>query len=169
MLYRPAFCCNCGEKIQRDEWRLWTSRRFCPLCETEHKGIDLLPRVLIGLALVMTVFGFAAFVRRPSKVPAGEEVIRSAQLRSNLRSPAITNDVAANSNAVTNTSISANSTNAAAAQISEQPKREKTTSDETVYYCGAITKKGTPCTRRVKTKGFCWQHARSGQVAPARF
>ena len=169
MLYRPAFCCNCGEKIQRDEWRLWTSRRFCPLCETEHKGIDLLPRALICLALVMTVFGFAAYVRRPPKVAGAEEVIRSAQLRSNLKSPASSNEIESNSNPTTNTSVPANLTNVAAPQISEQPKREKTTSDETVYYCGAITKKGTPCTRRVKTKGFCWQHARSGQVAPARF
>jgi hypothetical protein len=34
-------------------------------------------------------------------------------------------------------------------QINEQPKKEKGTSDETVFYCGALTKKGTPCTRRV--------------------
>ncbi len=31
-------------------------------------------------------------------------------------------------------------------------------SPEEVYLCGAPTKKGTACTRRVKIKGFCWQH-----------
>ena len=34
---------------------------------------------------------------------------------------------------------------------------------ETVYFCGAQTKKGTPCTRRVKGGGRCWQH--QGQPA----
>ena len=29
---------------------------------------------------------------------------------------------------------------------------------EPVYYCGAQTKKGTSCTRRVKDAGRCWQH-----------
>jgi hypothetical protein len=31
-------------------------------------------------------------------------------------------------------------------------------STEPVYYCGAMTKKGTACTRRVKSPGRCWQH-----------
>jgi hypothetical protein len=30
---------------------------------------------------------------------------------------------------------------------------------EAAYYCGAATKKGTPCSRRVKRPGErCWQH-----------
>ena len=169
MLYRPAFCCNCGEKIQRDQWRVWTSRRFCPLCETEHKGIDLLPRVIIGFGLIMTVFGFAEYVRRPPREAKNEDVFRSSQFRSELKSAPKLNEGTSNANVQSNSTIPANFANASQTQLNEQPKQEKTTSDETVYYCGAITKRGTPCTRRVKTKGFCWQHARSGQVAPARF
>ena len=168
MLYRPAFCCNCGEKIQRDEWRLWTSRRFCPLCETEHKGIDILPRVVIGLGLIMTVFGFASYIRKPNKTTTGEEIVRPTQLRSDLKPAPKQNDGSSNAKIQPNPAAPATG-NVALSQLNEQPKQEKTTSDETVYYCGAITKKGTPCTRRVKTKGFCWQHARAGQVAPARF
>ncbi|HEY2866891.1 MAG TPA: hypothetical protein VGJ02_07355 [Pyrinomonadaceae bacterium] len=35
----------------------------------------------------------------------------------------------------------------------------KVTEVDAVYYCGAATKKGTPCTRRVKRAGErCWQH-----------
>ena len=169
MFYRPAFCCNCGEKIQREEWRLWTSRRFCALCETEHKGIDLIPRAVVLIGLVLTVFGFGSYFRR-SDVPAQDpQLIRSARPVANLKPAAVslgTNGDAVDSNSravVSNSGLPGNQ------QISEQPKRERTTSEESVYYCGAITKKGTPCTRRVKTKGsFCWQHARSGQVAPAR-
>jgi hypothetical protein len=28
-----------------------------------------------------------------------------------------------------------------------------------VYYCGALTRKGTPCSRRVRKGERCWQHA----------
>jgi hypothetical protein len=35
-----------------------------------------------------------------------------------------------------------------------------TPKDQTqAYFCGAVTKKGTPCSRRVKAPGRCWQHA----------
>jgi hypothetical protein len=40
--------------------------------------------------------------------------------------------------------------------LQREPKRDSST--EAVYYCGALTKKGTPCTRRVKSPGRCWQH-----------
>jgi hypothetical protein len=33
-----------------------------------------------------------------------------------------------------------------------------TTIDEPVYICGARTKKGTPCSRRVHGPVRCWQH-----------
>lgn len=168
MLYRPAFCCNCGEKIQRTDWGLFTSRRFCPLCETEHKGTDSLPRVLTMMGIVMTIFGVAAYLRQPANVQNGEQVVRSAPLRSSLKTvPAATTE--AGSNVQTAPQTEAAAANEQSTKLNEQPNQEKNTSEETVYYCNAITKKGTPCTRRVKTKGYCWQHARTGRVAPARF
>jgi hypothetical protein len=30
--------------------------------------------------------------------------------------------------------------------------------EEPISFCGAQTKKGTPCTRKVKGEGRCWQH-----------
>ena len=33
--YRPNFCSECGEKIVRLRWRLWTSRRFCDKCSAQ--------------------------------------------------------------------------------------------------------------------------------------
>ncbi|WP_394367092.1 DUF5763 domain-containing protein [Pseudobacter ginsenosidimutans] len=27
-------------------------------------------------------------------------------------------------------------------------------------YCAAMTKKGTPCRRKAKSNGYCWQHGR---------
>jgi hypothetical protein len=168
MLYRPSFCCNCGEKIVREEWRIWTSRRFCTLCETEHKGIDLLPRVIVAIGLLLSVAAFATYVRRPAPSTPTETAFKpSQQPRSLKAAPAVDPQPSLKPG---DTSTNTNSDSRPNLQINEQPQRENRTSDEAVFYCGAITKKGTPCTRRVKTKGtFCWQHAKSGQIAPARF
>jgi hypothetical protein len=163
MLFRPAFCCNCGEKIVRDEWRIWTSRRFCALCETEFKGIDLIPKVIVGLGLLLAISGMVGYVGGPSPPVTSETAFKSQKLSAGVKPAPLSSNSAV--------SPTANSAQTATVkpEINEQPQREKRTSDETVYFCGAITKKGTPCTRRVKTKGFCWQHAKSGQLAPARF
>jgi len=38
--------------------------------------------------------------------------------------------------------------------------------EETVYFCGAPTKKGTPCSRRVRGGGRCWQHQGQNAMLP---
>ncbi|MGH9946006.1 MAG: hypothetical protein ACRD6X_02270 [Pyrinomonadaceae bacterium] len=173
MMFRPKFCCNCGEKIERAEWRLWTSRRFCQLCATEHQHIDIIPIAAILLGLVLTIAGSWTLFsgsgssnnRRSAKVES--KGLKAANVYSSNAGEIISkSDESANSA----NDVHANTSRALPTQqINEQPSRTQKTSEETVYYCGAITKKGTPCTRRVKTKGFCWQHARTGQVAPTRF
>lgn len=37
---------------------------------------------------------------------------------------------------------------------------------EVVYVCGARTKKGTPCQRRVRGPGRCWQHRGMKAILP---
>lgn len=37
---------------------------------------------------------------------------------------------------------------------------------EVVYVCGARTKKGTPCSRRVRGPGRCWQHRGMPAILP---
>ncbi len=39
--------------------------------------------------------------------------------------------------------------------------------EETVYICGARTKKGTPCSRRVRDANRCWQHRGKPAMLPA--
>ena len=50
----------------------------------------------------------------------------------------------------------------------EKPKIEtaEPIENEKIYFCGAMTKKGTPCSRKVKGGGRCWQH--KGQEAMLR-
>ena len=169
MLYRPVFCCNCGEKIVRDEWRLWTSRRFCALCATEHQGAEFLPKAIVGIGALAIIFSVASSIRGPnySRDAAG---FPTQQTKVSLKPPSADRSTASDAGkAVEPLPRNIDPQPNTKAEINEQPQREKRSSEETVYYCGAITKKGTPCTRRVKTKGFCWQHAKSGQIAPARF
>src|SRR6187455_1302654 len=66
MLFRPSFCANCGEKIDRPEWFPWTSRRFCQICEIEFKGQELLPRVIVGLGIIIGLFGIGGYLKSAS-------------------------------------------------------------------------------------------------------
>ena len=176
MLYRPKYCCSCGEKIEREEWRLWTSRRFCALCETEQKPYDLLPRAIVGLAVIVSLFGIAGYFRGSDANPTQQVARRSEGSTQKLKPASLASISSSNSVPA----LGANSgpqgnpvdpdQDGSSSQISEQPKKERAPSDETAFFCGVLTKKGTPCTRRVKKKGtFCWQHVRTAAIAPTRF
>ena len=159
MLYRPHFCCNCGEKIERVDWSILSSRRFCDLCQTEHGAKDWSLKLISVFGLVCLMAAVSSFFR-PS-TPAVETISTGsiAAIRADGRpssanlnttaNPPLQSQNETNVNAVTASSRPGNVTNAIAVT--------KTT--EAVYYCGAATKKGTPCSRRVKHAGErCWQH-----------
>ena len=170
MFYRPQFCCHCGEKIIRAKWTPLTSRRFCDFCEIEQKQHDLLPRAVLVLSLFFGAAGISAYISR-SGDPGAVNSPRVAQSRE-LRTSAEKLNSRSNSAAVAgSTPPAATPTSPAPADpISNNKQREieSNSSTEAVYYCGALTKKGTPCTRRVKTKGRCWQHTGQPAVAATR-
>jgi len=174
MFFRPKFCCNCGEKIERSEWRLWTSRRFCDLCATEYKLLDYLPAAVVVLGLCLALFGIGNFLREPENEQGFDRVRTSAKPQQNLKPAPLYSQKTepiehTGSGARTAANIATVAPTGPIPQIYEQPNREAKTSEDAVFYCGAMTKKGTPCTRRVKTKGFCWQHAKTAGIAPTRF
>jgi hypothetical protein len=148
MFYRPQFCCHCGEKISRAKWTLLTSRRFCDFCEIEQKQHDLIPRVAMCIAILIGAAGLTAYL-------AGAAQPISKQPSQAVSKPPIP------TNAVTLAPKASSSVPAAEIPPANIKQRdlEKNSSTEPVYYCGALTKKGTSCTRRVKSKGHCWQHA----------
>ena len=177
MFYQPKFCCNCGEKIERVEWRLFTSRRFCDVCAIEHKGNELVPRFIVGLAILFGIFGTGSYFQSrntdPNSGPINLEVPASKKnfAGESKRSP-VTADTDSHG-----LEIGGNETRAAAvpkadspvaAASNEQPAIRRTASDEPVYFCGAMTKKGKPCSRRVKSNERCWQHAGQPSAVPAR-
>src|SRR6476469_1523733 len=77
MLYRPKFCCECGEKIERIEWRIWTNRRFCEVCDADHKLSGIISWAWILFVGIVSVFGFGSYLwNRPAgNLPA---ITRSA-------------------------------------------------------------------------------------------
>jgi len=163
MMFRPTYCCNCGEKVERVEWHIWTSRRFCELCSTEYKHIDMFPFGAVGLGLLFVVFGISGFLRGNTELasPAKNEFTARSTIQQkpegNTPQP------------VKQVEVNASKTAVPPGQNTEQPPPKQNSSEEAVFYCRALTKKGTPCTRRVKVKGYCWQHAKSGQITPTRF
>lgn len=175
MSYKPKHCNECGEKIERANWGFTTSRRFCDLCGTNFGHLDWIPRIAVCAAIIFAIALAGLAFRKTEK----DLVISTVQTTPNN----LTND---NKNVVPQTEAAARNANSGIAQtanvnstgqqqnikpaafgsVAKPSEKIKTAenqpnaaaSAETVYFCGAQTKKGTPCTRRVKGGGRCWQH-----------
>lgn len=155
MLYRPKFCSECGERIQRAEWRLTTSRQYCDLCATEYPIMNRIPLLVVGICGLLLIVGaktafFPGVVDKPQ--PRVSQPVRNESKATVLKSQVseIKPSVSSNELPVDNPE---NASNTGGERVTNKDKNA-----EPIYYCGAPTKKGTPCTRRVKTKGYCWQH-----------
>jgi len=170
MLFRPKFCSNCGDKIERSEWRLWTSRRFCEPCASEFVGTEWLPRVAVVGGLLFLMIGIGGAFNnstRQSETLAARQIKNSA-LPSASQTPAATPMPRTLSVQETNVSQVRGNT-ATGSNAVETPKiaaPEKPVREEPVYFCGAATKKGTPCSRRVKGNVRCFQHTGMPPMLP---
>jgi hypothetical protein len=148
-MYKPNFCSECGAKLLRLRWHFWTSRRFCDHCARRLRKVRLGPPLLFTLALFGTGY-VAGFVRRPVPPPLVIE----------RRSDSPLNDSAPGNSALrpgtSEPGINPNSTST----------NSPATAEEVVYLCGARTKKGTPCSRRVHGPVRCWQHKGMSSIIP---
>ncbi len=170
MLFRPSYCANCGEKIERSEWHLWTSRRFCELCETEFKGVELIPKVVVALGLVGIVLGISGYIGGGSRVQqpmVARQVAGSAtpvgQRVNSAAVPQVGNSEPVRPANATSAPISALATN----QAPRPAPVEKAAAEGPIYFCGAQTKKGTPCSRKVKGNVRCFQHTGMPAMLPS--
>jgi len=167
MFYRPEFCCDCGEKIERADWRLLTSRRFCDLCATKHQLSELAPKVLIVLVSVLGIVGFANYLQTPhasGPLPAKRGLAdrSNTQASPNFKTTEPVLNQSQNRPPADEANISGPVPVKGKAR--PDPVADKT---EAVYYCGAETRKGTPCTRKVKGNVRCWQHKGMPAILPA--
>ncbi len=174
MPYKPKHCCQCGEKIERIDWKLWSSRRFCEFCETEFGVHDLVPRIVLALGILFGILGLGSYWQRTDKslnnTPkqlagtssninknAGNQAV-APQILTNQNVQNLAQTQISNSAAQMKTQVAPLANNLKTKQIEAAPD----TAQEKRYFCGAQTKKGTPCSRRIKG-GRCWQH--TGQPA----
>ena len=147
--YRPNFCAECGEKILRLRWRVWTSRQFCDACGRRFRKERWLSALLaIAIPLCLGFITGRALKREPAPliIQRGAPALPSAQSRADNLSVAGT----------TNTEPASGVANTQPGITGEQ-----------VYICGARTKKGTPCSRRVHGLVRCWQHKGMPAMLPA--
>ena len=159
-MYKPNFCAECGGRITRLRWRAWTSRRFCDACDRRfRKARMLLPPLACAALLGVGYVGGRAM--RPAPAPLVIE-------RNAVNSPASPSKIAATEKG-TGATVAAGTRDAnshaygADGTATERP----TDPAEVVSICGARTKKGTPCSRRVRGTGRCWQHRGMPAMLPA--
>jgi hypothetical protein len=153
-MYKPNFCAECGERITRARWHAWTSRRFCHECEPGFRATRFLLPLLAGAVLFSLGLGAGRAVRPaapPLIVERGQAPAPPALAAQNKTPPSGTKPESL--------PASARPEPLAVNAATERPAD----SSEPVTLCGALTKKGTPCQRRVRGTGRCWQH--KGQPA----
>jgi hypothetical protein len=142
LVYKPNFCSQCGNRLLRLRWHFWTSRRFCDDCARRLRKERLLPGLVAALTLVSAGYCVGRARRSP---PPPLTIVRRAD------SPLSAPEDPGRASATTTTS-----------EFGMGPKGTSTSATETVeeevYICGARTKKGTPCSRRVHGPVRCWQH-----------
>lgn len=151
-MLRPNFCSACGAKIIRLYWHPWTSRRFCDSCSQRLRKERLTLPLLLGSAL----FCLGLVAGRAGR-PAPPQLV----IERGANSPLYPSE----NNAATDPGNGASET----LGIKSEPLSSQSpagTEAEVVYLCGARTKKGTPCSRRVHIPGRCWQHKGTTAMLP---
>lgn len=172
MLHKPNFCIECGEKIEKENWKWWDSRKFCDDCA---RHFDKFPNRIIKYffgAIIFTGFGFLIANSLPQRTPPivsnQNQIAAAASQQTANRQITQTNQIAnAPPSAVktTNQSVAQNQPQTLISAPTHPPPNVADLT-ETAYYCGARTQKGTPCSRRVRGGGRCWQHVGKPAMLP---
>jgi hypothetical protein len=136
-MYRPNFCAECGTKIVRLRWRFWTSRSFCAPCAKRFRK-ERLKIPLISVALLLSV----GFISGRAGRPAAPPLIIERPANSPLNDPQRNGAKTLNQSGADD----------------KKSDAEPPVAQADVYICGARTKKGSPCSRRVHGPVRCWQH-----------
>jgi len=138
-MHAANFCVECGEPLSRKSWRVRLGARLCPPC-SQRLGTLAVARPFVVIIIVAAAAFTIGKHMQPSPPPliiqrAANSPLSDAPVNLSVQTPKETRVANATSNP----------TSAPA--------------DEAVYICGARTKKGTPCHRRVHAAGErCFQH-----------
>ena len=137
------FCAICGEKINANRKRFPGFTICCPRCQKRSPLQDYAPLALLCFCLLTGFFiGRLTTTRQPFNfigTPIDLQIAR---------------------NALANESRESSADNNKAKFTAQANPREPNQSgeDETLKLCGAPTKSGRPCRRKVRGGGYCYQH-----------
>jgi hypothetical protein len=152
-MYKPNFCSECGSRVERSRWHLWTSRRFCTECAPRFRKAQTLLTLLAGT----TLFALGLVAGRAAR-PAPPPLIAERGELPAITAPA-TKEKGKTADAETEMSENATAPKPEPGYGPDGTATERPTDpNEVVSICGARTQKGTPCQRRVRGTGRCWQH-----------
>lgn len=131
---RANFCAECGERLAQKGWRARLRARLCVTCSRRIGFVNAMRPFLLLLVTTAASFGLGRYLR-----PAPPPLIIQRQAASPLSdSPLVFGQPRLPQPAGPNPPRSLN---------------------EEGYICGARTRKGTPCKRRVHAAGErCFQH-----------
>lgn len=177
MNYKPKYCCQCGERVERTKWTILSSTRFCQVCATDFVAREWIPRIaflLISVFGVVELFGYFQTAEKPLKITAARSVEQNAETKRTLVNRSLNEKSAAEAPIVPVPQNAANTDRQPPHQMAVSAKqtapaensKNQSNAEESTYFCGAGTKKGTPCSRRVKGGGRCWQHAGQPAILP---
>jgi len=143
------FCVECGEPLAHKGWRVRLGGKLCVHCRQKLGSLAAARPVLVVIGVAIAAFTMGRHLQ-PSPPPL---IIQRA-----ANSPL--SDTPVNSSGSKGRALPA-----AASDTISNPKI--TTTEAAVYICGARTKKGTPCHRRVHAAGErCFQHKGMAAMLP---
>ena len=152
-MYRPNFCVECGERLTQSRRVAILSRaggKFCDDC-----GRRLGKSALIRSLAMLAVIAFASFALGRWLRPAPPPLVIQRAANSPL------------SDSPVDLNAGARASNRKPDPGKQNSGGEVDAADDTVYLCGARTKKGTPCRRRVHAAGErCYQHKGMPAIVP---
>lgn len=129
MMSSARFCSECGERLEVKRRAVIPLRAFCARCSPRFRTV----RLVSAAILVFAIIAFAASRLSPEREPfylIGTPMESSANLGASASPGSIDPP-------------------RASAQMAVEP---------VIGTCGAPTRSGKPCQRKVKGGGYCWQH-----------
>jgi hypothetical protein len=146
-MYEPSFCSECGAEITDKRRSLWAGSQFCDSCGARFRRMRLVMPLLIGSFVLGGGFALGRYLRPPEP-----PLIIQRSALSTLSDAPMT--MAATTGAPTQNADG------------RQRTADGSTIEAVDYTCGARTKKGTPCLRRVHGPVRCWQHLGKPAILP---
>lgn len=164
MFYKPNFCAECGARIEAEARRFWSNGKFCRACAKRFRRASFVKAASLVAALAGGGF-LAGRALRPSAPPVVIATMTPAR-ESSIAS--VSSNGNANS-AAQDSAKQSDSSNAKSGGLKYGKSFVETPPDpnEIISSCGARTKKGTPCQRRVRGVGRrCFQHTGKPAMLP---